>query len=102
MYSIIVIDDEPTILQGLCSAVSWAEYGFETVVSANSAAEALEFMNKQHFDIMVTDICMPNKSGLELIKETRERYPETHSIILTAYSEFNYVLEALHLGVKHF
>lgn len=102
MYSIIVIDDEPTILQSLRSAVSWAEYGFETVVSANSAAEALAFMNKQHFDIMITDICMPNQSGLELIKETRERYPEMHNIILTAYSEFNYVLEALHLGVDNY
>lgn len=102
MYSIIIIDDEPTILQGVCSAVAWAEYGFETVISANSAAEALALMEKYHFDIMITDICMPNKSGLELIKETRQRYPEMHSIILTAYSEFDYVLEALHLGVDNY
>lgn len=102
VYSIIVIDDEPTILQGVRSAVAWAEYGFETVISANSAAEALALMEKYHFDIMITDICMPNKSGLELIKETRQRYPEMHSVILTAYSEFDYVLEALHLGVDNY
>lgn len=102
MYNILMIDDEPAILESLSNVIPWEEYGFETIVQAGSSAEGLSLMSKQPFDILITDIQMPHMTGLELIQNVRKQYPATRCIVLTAYSEFNYVLEALRLGVDNF
>lgn len=102
MYNILLVDDEPAILNGLSQTISWAEYGFDTVASASSAAQALALLHEQTFDIILTDICMPDMDGLTLIQTVRTLYPSISCIILTAYSEFDYALKALRLGVDNF
>lgn len=102
MYRILMIDDEPAVLNGLEKAMPWQEYGFEEIVLATSGEEALKIMQEKAFDIMISDIRMSHMSGLELLKKVREAYPSVSCIILTAYSEFDYVLEALRLGVDNF
>lgn len=102
MYSVILIDDEPAVLEGLKKAIPWNEYGFEDIIAIQSAAQALELMESKQFDLCVTDIRMPELDGLTLLKKVRALYPHMSCVILTAYDEFDYVLEALRLGVENF
>ena len=102
MYSVILIDDEPVILEGLKKAIPWNEYGFEDIIAVQSAAQALELMGSKQFDLCVTDIRMPEMDGLTLLKKVRTLYPHMSCVILTAYDEFDYVLEALRLGAENF
>lgn len=102
MYRILLVDDEPAVLNGLHETISWTEYGFETVTLAASGSEALSLLKQQSYDVILTDICMPDMDGLSLLKEVRTAYPSMSCIILTAYSEFDYVLQALRLGIDNF
>lgn len=102
MYNVILIDDEPAVLSGLKKALPWSEYGFESVVALSNPFEALELMQNETFDMMITDICMPQMNGLELLKKARALNPDMSCIILTAYDEFDYVLESLRLGAENF
>lgn len=102
MYRILLVDDELAVLNGLCKTIPWAEYGFETVAQASNGVQALSMLQQQQFDILLTDISMPDMDGLTLLKTARVLYPDMRCIILTAYSEFDYVLQALRLGVDNF
>lgn len=99
--NIVIVDDEPKIRNGLekllDSRGSWQVSGaFET------APEALEFLNQNPVDIIITDIRMPGQSGLDLIQQIRERNRDIKIIILSGYSEFSYAQRAIQLGVMRY
>lgn len=102
MYSILLVDDESAVLQGLLQAIPWKEYGFEDIRTAGDGAEALERMDECAADLLVTDIRMPKMDGLELLRTVRSRHPRARFIILTAYDEFEYAREALRLGAENY
>lgn len=93
---LIIADDEPLVLVGLQSMLSWAELGIEIVATAHNGGELEEAIAREHPDLVITDIKMPIKSGLEVLKESTlapGRCPLF--ILLTSYEEFSYVKEAL-------
>ena len=102
MYTVLLVDDEPIILEALAAAFHWNQFGVDTLLTAYDGCNALEIMSHQKVDLLIADCCMPNMDGLTLLKEVRAFYPDTHCIILTAYSEFEYVRTALQLGVDNY
>lgn len=64
---------------------------FYTVSTAGDAAEALELLAREPFDVVVSDIRMPGKNGIELIQEIRARYPHIQYALMTAYNVDDYV-----------
>lgn len=76
MYSVLLVDDDPSIIDGLKIVVNWDEMGLEIGGTAYSGMEALKVIKESKIDILVTDIRMPLMSGLELIKKTRELNPD--------------------------
>lgn len=97
MYKLLIIDDEPLVQAGLRSMLTWEDLDIEICGVAGNGKIGLEIIEKEHPDIVITDIKMPVMSGLELLKLTRERYGNVHPafIILTSYEDFHMAKEAI-------
>lgn len=98
MYSILIVDDETVILEGIKEVVLSSDLPLKEVKTASSAREAIRNFQKTPFDIILSDISMPEMDGLDMIQETRKIWPSTAVIILTGYQNFEYVRKALRLG----
>ncbi len=97
MFQVMIVDDEPAVLEGLAYTMPWEELEVEQVHQASSAAEALALLNLHHVDIVITDIRMPGMSGLELIQEIRRTWSGVRCIILSGHGEFEYAREAIRM-----
>ncbi|MDR1539056.1 MAG: response regulator [Clostridiales bacterium] len=102
MYRVLVVDDEKIIRNGICSAVTAGNMTSLEISAAASAAAALAFIKEKGADILITDINMPVKSGIELIEEIRKADQEMRIIVLTGYDEFEYARQCLRLNVVDF
>ena len=96
MIRVMIVDDEPYIRQGLKILINWEQYGFSVCAEAANGKEALELMGQNEFDLVITDIKMPNMSGIELLEHTREAISNKISfIILSGFSDFEYAKKAI-------
>lgn len=96
---VLVVDDEPVHVRGIIKYVNWGKLGFDKVVGIFSAKEALKVLQEEAFDLVVTDINMPEINGLELIRRIYLLGKQTNIIIVSGYNEFTYAQEAIRLGV---
>lgn len=100
--TILIVDDEPRTRQGLKKTLdTWANGKYE-IISASNGGEAIEFMQKQKVHILITDISMPEITGLQLLQIAKEQNIFPVIIVISAYSEFQYAQEALRLGVINY
>ncbi|WP_139992088.1 response regulator [Paenibacillus paridis] len=97
MIEILLIDDESYVTGSLEKTIPWSSFGVKSVYQAASAFEALELLEENAIDIVVTDIAMPEMNGLELIQEIGERWPHIKCILLTGHSDFQYAKKAVQL-----
>jgi len=97
MKRVLIVDDDPSVRRML--QLTFESAGYETVTSANGN-EALKAIGAQPFDLMVIDIVMPEKEGIETIIEVRERWPELAIIAMSGGARFGVTgevkLEAAH------
>ena len=96
---ILITDDETSILQ-FCRKIL-VEKGYE-VETASSASHALKACGEAAFDVLLTDIIMPEMDGLQLIKRMRLHHPDIAAIVMTGQGIMNTALEASKLGVMGF
>lgn len=92
---VLLADDEAIILEGLKLLIDWNEAGFELVGTASNGAEALEMINTLKPEIVVSDIKMPEMTGLELLEKVREQKSDISFIFLTGYDSFDFARDAL-------
>ena len=98
-YSVIIADDEPLVLIGLQDMVNWQEEGFEIVAQARNGKELSEKIETLKPDLVLTDIKMPVKSGIEVLEEERNRNKRLPLFIfLTSFEEFELAKKAISLG----
>lgn len=102
MFKVVIVDDEPIIVEGLKRTIKWDKYGCEVVGTASSGQEGIRMVREKNPDILLTDIRMPNLDGLAMIAALRSEYSEMEITILTGYREFEYARDALKLGVHRF
>lgn len=95
---VVLIDDEKIVLNGI-KAILKREKDIELAGAADNGLDGLKTVLTEKPDIVLTDIRMPGLSGLELIRKAKEALPDTVYIIFSGYNEFQYVKEALGLGV---
>jgi len=95
----MVIDDEPVHVRGIIKYVNWKKFGFDKVVGQYSSKEALKMLQSEEFDLVITDINMPEINGLELIHRINITGKQPDIIIVSGYNEFSYAQEAVRLGV---
>ncbi|WP_158560423.1 response regulator transcription factor [Paenibacillus contaminans] len=95
MYRLLIVDDEPIIVNGLVDFFSQHEKWPLEVYGAYSAEEALELLLQMRLDIVITDIGMPEMDGLQLQKKITQQWPRCKLIFLTGYNDFQFVQEAI-------
>ena len=96
MTKLLIADDEPLVCVGLQSMLRWEDIGIEIVGTARNGQQAAEMIDDLLPDIVITDIKMPLKTGLELAQECHRKYGRIPLfIILTSYEEFDFVRQAL-------
>ena len=92
---IIVVDDEIGICRNVEKILSKANY---EVTHAVSAREALEKMARESYALLISDMIMPETNGLELLKATKEQWPLTKAVMMTAYASTDTAVKAIRLG----
>ena len=97
--TLLIVDDEYYLVQGLKNRIHWAEYGIDTVLEAYSAEQALEVYQDNRIDILLADVEMPRENGLSLIGKVIEQGYDSVNILLTGHADFNYAKEAIRLKV---
>jgi len=101
MYSVLIVDDEPLIREGLRTIVDWEEEGFRVADVASDAEEALRKFETLEPRLMIVDIRMPGMDGLELLRTVQERHGKgSRYLILSGYADFEYAREALKMKVE--
>lgn len=102
MYKVFIVDDEPIIVEGLKYLIDWEGNGLEVTGEANDGEKALLQIRESPCDLLITDIMMPNMTGLQLIEEVKAIHPHTKCVVLTGYQEFNYVKKGIELGIENY
>ena len=93
---ILYVEDEDLIRE---NAISYLERLFDDVFEAKDGFEALEVIKKENPHIIITDIKMPRMTGIELVKKIRENNSEVQIIMLTAFTDPEYLIPAVELGL---
>lgn len=99
---VLIVDDEKIICDGLRAMVPWEVCGFEMPDIAPNGTVALEKMSQIPYDILITDVRMPNMDGLTLCQHVNAHYPSCKIIILSGYSDFEYAQKAIEFGVRRY
>ncbi|WP_127533938.1 response regulator [Paenibacillus kobensis] len=102
MYRVLIVDDQYFALIGLQQGVDWQVLGVEDVRLAENVGQAVEVLEQHEVDLLICDIEMPGKNGLELLAWAEQHSPNTVTIMLTCHADFEYAQRALHLGAFHY
>ena len=97
--TLLLVDDDPYILES--TSIMIREYGY-TVVPCNSVNDALDQMKSNEFSLVLTDIKMPGRTGIELLEIVHSDNPEIPVILMTGYAELDTAIEAIKLGAFDF
>ncbi|MFJ2043460.1 MULTISPECIES: response regulator [unclassified Paenibacillus] len=95
MLQILLVDDERSVVETLAETIPWESCGISVVHEALSGDVALEIMENHDIDIVITDIRMPEMSGIALITAIHERWPHVQTILLSGYADFEYAKQAI-------
>ena len=96
--SILIVDDEESIrvsLEGILNK----KYHIKT---AQNGLIALDMLQNHHYDLILTDIMMDDMTGIELLKKTKENFPEISVLLMTGYSSLDTAVEAIRLGASDY
>lgn len=102
MYKVIIVDDEKIVRIGLKTIIKWNENGYELVGEAKDGISAFSMVQKYNPDIVITDLKMPNLDGIGLIKKLKEENYKCKVLVLSNYSDFELVKEAMKLGAADY
>ena len=102
MIKILIIDDEPLVRMGMKTIIEWQKYGYSIVGEGGNGLQGLERIRSLNPDIVLIDLMMPQMNGIEVIRRAREEGFRGKFIILTCVSEFEYLQQAIRLGVSSY
>ena len=95
MYSLVIIDDEKEIREGLARFFDWESLGFHVLATFESPLGALDFIERRQVDVALTDVRMPTMSGLDFARHMREHSLDTRIVFLSGYREFDFIKKAM-------
>jgi len=102
MIKVLVIDDEEIVRKGIVVGTDWNSLGCVVVCDVSNGEEGLEAVEKYNPDLIISDIKMPKMGGIAMLSKLREKKIQTPVIFLTAYSDFSYAQQAIHLSAADY
>ena len=99
MFNLLLVDDEPNILEGLSNNIDWSQLDIHEVFTAGCVQQAKEILYRHRVDLVITDIEMPGQDGLTLGEMILHDYPYTKVIVLTGYQNFSYAQRSVDIRV---
>ena len=96
---ILVVDDDPYFLRVLSRILSGENF---QVTTAEGAAQAAQALGKNNFDVVVSDLRLPDGDGLSILQELRKTNADTPVVILTAYGEVESYIAAMNAGATEY
>ena len=102
MYKVLLVDDETLIREAISENIQWEEIGFSFMGACENGKQAMEAIEKEQPDLLLTDINMPFVDGMELTKFVYENYPDTKVIIISGFDEFEYAKNAVKYQVLEY
>jgi len=97
--SILVVEDDPDLREALCQTLEMAGYAS---VAANDAESALTILERQDVGLVISDVQMPGKSGEELLRIVKRKFPELPFVLVTAFGSVAKAVEAMHAGAADY
>jgi two-component system, NarL family, response regulator DesR len=101
MINVLVVEDQAMVRGAICALLS-LESNINVVAQATDGKQAKTLMQEHSIDIVLTDIEMPEVTGIELAEYIAEQYPAIKTIIMTTFSKVGYIKRSLQAGVKGF
>lgn len=95
---LLIVDDGHYIVEYLKHLLDWKKFGIEEIVTTINSIEAKSRLEQDSIDILITDIRMPEVSGIDLLQHINEKALATKVIFLSGYSQFDYAQKAIRLG----
>lgn len=102
MYKVVLVDDEYLTRDAISKNTPWEEAGFELVGTAENGEAAIDVLEREQPDLVLTDICMPKMDGIALSGYIHEHFPEMKVIIISGYDDFEYAKQALKYEVSDY
>lgn len=102
MYNLIIVDDEPIMWRTLSAYIENNISSFSVDATFSDAFFALDYIKSNPVDVVITDVRMPQMSGLDLAKHIHQTIPSCHTIIISGYREFDYAKEAIKHNVFNY
>ena len=99
MHKILIVDDHPLVRRGLCQILQ-ESVPLSCLDELADGSDVMQQMAEQDYDVVILDISLPGKDGLEVLKDIHLQYPQTPVLILSIQSESQYALRALKLGAS--
>ena len=99
MFKLILVDDEEEVRKGIIRKIDWESFGFDVPEEAENGRDALDLIEENVPDAVITDITMPIMDGLELSAVINECYPTVKTVVLTGFDDFKFAQQAIKYGV---
>lgn len=99
---VLIVDDDYIIIKGLEKLIDWDKLNMEIFAVANDGQEALSILEKTPVDIVITDVNMPQLSGIDFVKKAREVQMYFQLIIISGYQNFDYAKSGMDLGAVNY
>ena len=100
MHDLVIADDESIVRKSLRKNIKWAKYGFRVVADAKNGQEALQAVETHKPDLLITDIKMPDLTGIEVLIRAKKLHPQLQVVMLSAFDSFQYAADALMYGAE--
>lgn len=102
MYKVLLVDDEFLTRDAIAKNTPWKDAGFQLIGTAENGKYAIDVLEREKPDLVLTDICMPVMDGLELAAYIHEHHPSIRVIIISGYDDFEYAKQALKYEVSDY
>lgn len=102
VLKVVIVDDEKIAIEDLTSLFDWKGNGYVVDGVYNNGKRAFEAIQKAIPDIVITDVKMPVMNGIELIRAMKQHNIPSKVVLVSSYSEFCYVKQAIEMGVSNY
>ncbi len=102
MLNILLVDDESLTLEYLSTCIPQLDSGWSVIGQCHDGIEALQWLSLHSADLIITDIKMPEMTGIDLCRQIHLQNPKQKIVILSGYDEFKFAQQAIRYGVKHY